>query len=78
MLITPPPERVWLPPGAARTSSPSPGTAFTQGEHLVPVVRDILYPSGIIFSPGRVWSEPGDGGMSRASFPFVFTKDMCP
>jgi hypothetical protein len=46
---------------------------FTQGEHLVPVVRDILYPPGIILSPGRVWSEPGDGGMSRASFPFVLT-----
>jgi hypothetical protein len=46
---------------------------FTQGEHLVPVVRDILDPPGIILSPGRVWSEPGDGGMSRASFPFVLT-----
>jgi hypothetical protein len=45
---------------------------FTQGEHLVPVVRDILNPPGtLILSPGRVWSEPGDGGMSRASFPFV-------
>jgi len=52
---------------------------FTHGEHLVPVVRDILpfpgmHPSyGIILSPGRVWSEPGDGGLSRASFPFVIT-----
>jgi Beta-lactamase len=46
---------------------------FTQGEHLVPVERDILSPPGIILSPGRVWSEPGDGGMSRASFPFVLT-----
>jgi hypothetical protein len=46
---------------------------FTQGEHLVPVARDILQPSGIILSPGRVWSEPGDGGFSRASFPFVLT-----
>jgi hypothetical protein len=27
---------------------------FTQGEHLVPVVRDILYPPRIIISPGRV------------------------
>jgi len=26
---------------------------------------------GIIVSPGRVWSEPGDGNWSRASFPFV-------
>ena len=46
---------------------------FTHGEHLVPVVRDLLAPSGLILSPGRVWSEPGDGGLSRASFPFVLT-----
>jgi hypothetical protein len=46
---------------------------FTQGEHLVPVVRDIVDPPGIILSPGRVWSEPDDGGMSRAAFPFVLT-----
>ncbi|MGH8072303.1 MAG: serine hydrolase [Candidatus Entotheonellia bacterium] len=46
---------------------------FTQGEHLVPVVRDFLSSPGIILSPGRVWSEPSDGGMSRASFPFVLT-----
>jgi hypothetical protein len=46
---------------------------LTQGEHLVPMVRDIVAPPGIILSPGRVWSEPGDGGMSRASFPFVVT-----
>jgi hypothetical protein len=46
---------------------------LTEGEHLVPVVRDLLEPPGIILSPGRVWSEPGDGGWSRASFPFVLT-----
>jgi len=46
---------------------------FTQGEHLVPADRGILPPSGIILSPGRVWSEPGDGGFSRASFPLVLT-----
>jgi hypothetical protein len=46
---------------------------FTQGEHLVPVVRDILHLPGIILSPGQVWSEPGDNAMSRASFPFVLT-----
>jgi Beta-lactamase len=50
---------------------------FTQGEHLVPVVRGILEPPGtrmhgtLILSPGRVWSEPGDGGLSGASLPFV-------
>jgi hypothetical protein len=46
---------------------------FTEGEHLVPVVRDLVPLSTIILSPGRVWSEPGDGGLSRASFPFVLT-----
>jgi hypothetical protein len=48
---------------------------FTQGEHLVPVVRDIVSPPGILLSPGRVWSEPGDRGMSRASFPFVLRNE---
>lgn len=58
-------------------SLPTPSQAvtlefFTAGEHLVPVVRDIAPPAGrLIVSPGRVWSEPGDGGMSRASFPFI-------
>ena len=48
---------------------------FTDGEHLVPLVRDILQPPGtIILSPGKVWSEPGDLGMSRASFPFVLVE----
>ena len=46
---------------------------FTEGEHLVPVVRDLVPLSTVILSPGRVWSEPGDGGLSRASFPFVVT-----
>jgi hypothetical protein len=46
---------------------------FTEGEHLVPVVRDLEPLSTIILSPGRVWSEPGDGGLSRAAFPFVLT-----
>lgn len=55
------------------TSRPAFSAAFfTDGEHLVPLVRDILQPPGtIILSPGKVWSEPGDRGMSRASFPFV-------
>ena len=60
------------------TMSPGFSAAFfTHGEHLVPVVRDILQPPGtIILSPGKVWSEPGDGGMSRASFPFVLVNQI--
>ena len=59
-------------PGLTTISPAFSAAFFTQGEHLVPVVRDILQPPGtIILSPGQVWSEPGDRGMSRASFPFV-------
>jgi CubicO group peptidase (beta-lactamase class C family) len=52
-------------------------TFFTSGEYLVPVVRDFVPATGtLILSPGRVWSEPGDGGMSRASFPFVLVNQF--
>lgn len=48
---------------------------FTSGGYLVPTERDIIRAKNgtwdIILSPGRVWSEPGDQGWSRASFPFV-------
>jgi hypothetical protein len=45
---------------------------LTHGEHLVPIVRGFLPPSRlVVVSPGRVWSEPVDQGMSRASFPFM-------
>ncbi len=46
---------------------------------LVPLERGIMVaPAGDSFwqmqvAPGRVWSEPGDQGMSRASFPFFLT-----
>lgn len=49
---------------------------ITHGGFLVPAQRRIHKPTApsfwtIICSPGRVWSEPSDGGMSRAAFPFV-------
>ncbi len=47
---------------------------FAHGEYLVPANRSIILNPGnwsLILSPGRVWSEPGDGAMSRASLPFV-------
>jgi hypothetical protein len=63
--------------GLATTSPAFSIAFFTQGEHLVPVVRDIVQPPGtIIISPGKVWSEPGDQGMSRASFPFVLVNQL--
>jgi hypothetical protein len=46
---------------------------FTQGQYLVPAVRDMMPHTSVILSPGQVWSEPGDGGLSRAAFPFVLT-----
>jgi hypothetical protein len=48
---------------------------FTHGGHLVPVVRGIIG-GALIVSPGRVWSEPGDRGLSRASFPFVMVNQL--
>jgi CubicO group peptidase (beta-lactamase class C family) len=50
---------------------------FTHDEYLVPVQRDILPANGnsrywnTILSPGKAWSEPADGGLSRASLPFL-------
>ena len=47
---------------------------FTHDEFLVPANRSIILNPGnwsLILSPGRVWSEPGDDHMSRASLPFV-------
>jgi hypothetical protein len=52
---------------------------FSSGDRLIPVTRSIIRADNprhwnITFSPGRVWSEPTDNGLSRASFPFVLTK----
>jgi hypothetical protein len=72
-------------PGLAETFPGFTVAFITQGEYLVPLLRDILnphlpvvkdddprrQPGTLILSSGQVWSEPGDGGMSRASFPFV-------
>ena len=49
---------------------------FTYQDHLVPVERNRLLeseksPWNITLAPGRIWSEPGDNGYSRASFPFT-------
>jgi hypothetical protein len=61
--------------GCAVVRRPTPAftvEVVTHGDHLVPAVRDVLPPGrALILSPGRVWWEPGDGGMSRASLPFI-------
>jgi CubicO group peptidase (beta-lactamase class C family) len=58
---------------------------FTDGGDLVPVSQVVIrYGStkegrsywDMIVQPGRVWSEPGDGGWSRASFPFALVHSI--
>jgi hypothetical protein len=50
---------------------------FTHGKYLVPVLRETVHDFSdrsywrIMISPGTIWFEPADGGMSRASFPFA-------
>jgi len=49
---------------------------FTFQNHLVPIERNILLAGegsawSIILGSGRIWSDPGDKGYSRASFPFT-------
>lgn len=51
---------------------------FTHEGHLVPVTRSLITRPEInswslILSPGQIWSEPGDDGRSRASFPFTLS-----
>src|SRR6185503_5736730 len=43
-----------------------------------PVTRGVIGTTmpAIVVSPGRVWSEPADGGMSRASLPFIVTNPL--
>ena len=49
----------------------------THGDRLVPAVRTMIgAPIAVVLSPGRVWSEPGDRGMSRASLPFVAMHEL--
>jgi CubicO group peptidase (beta-lactamase class C family) len=58
---------------------------FTINGDLVPVSQDVIrYGStkegrsywDVIVQPGRVWSEPGDGQWSRASFPFALVHSI--
>ena len=47
---------------------------FTYEDYLVPTTRTLIVSPdnwSLIISPGKVWSEPGDNDMSRASFPFT-------
>lgn len=48
------------------------------GSHLVPVVQGLQYTGNemwnLVVGPGRVWSERGDGGRSRAAVPFALVQ----
>jgi len=62
-------------PGAWRIPPTFDFGFVTEGDRLVPVERGIVTGDGEwwdwIVGPGRVWSEVGDGGWSRASLPIV-------
>jgi hypothetical protein len=50
------------------------------GDDLIPLRRGPI-PSGhpsweFAVEPGRVWSEPGDGGLSRAALPFALVETL--
>jgi hypothetical protein len=58
---------------------------YTVGGDLVPVTQDVIRAGStgrgrsywdVIVQPGRVWSEPADGGWSRAAFPFALVHSL--
>jgi Beta-lactamase len=58
---------------------------FTDGQQLVPTTQDVIrngvLPGArsywdVIVQPGRVWTQPGDGGWHRASFPFALVNSI--
>ena len=68
---------IWVRGSESSGSFPALKINFlTYQGHLVPIERNKLLrseksPWNIILAPGRIWSEPGDNGYSRASFPFT-------
>lgn len=58
---------------------------FSYEGDLIPLSREIITPKTdqannsfweILVSPGKIWSEPGDKGWSRASFPFALMNSL--
>ncbi|MBB4661381.1 hypothetical protein [Conexibacter arvalis] len=53
-------------------------TLVQNGSHLIPTKRGLTYTGSptynLVVSPGRVWSESGDGGMTRAALPFALVE----
>jgi hypothetical protein len=61
--------------GAAKTLPPFDFAFVQSGDALIPVRRGAIpspHPEWeFILEPGRVWDEPGDNGMTRATLPFM-------
>jgi hypothetical protein len=86
--MTTQPANLSPPPGASRDPKFFPGVAlsfFTDKGDLVPFTQDVIrYGSSnqgrsywdIIVQPGRVWSQRGDDGWSRAGFPFALVNSL--
>jgi hypothetical protein len=82
------PGKIAADPVLGRDPQLFPGAAlsfFTEGGDLVPFTQEIIrYASAdrgrsfwdILVQPGRVWSEPADGGWSRAAFPFALMNSV--
>lgn len=58
---------------------------FSHQGDLVPVSREVLTPAAktkansyweLLVQPGKIWSESGDNGWSRASFPFALMHSL--
>lgn len=76
------------PPGLDQDPKLFPGVTisfFTDKGDLVPFTQDVIrYATknqghsywDIIVQPGRVWSQPGDEGWSRAAFPFALVNSI--
>ena len=76
------------PAGLAQDPKLFPGVAisfFTDKGDLVPFAQDVIRYAArnqghsywdIIVQPGRVWSQPGDDGWSRAAFPFALVNSI--
>ncbi len=82
------PERISEHPILGRDTQlfPSFELAFLSvGADLVPVTQDVIRAGSVgrghsywdvIVQPGRIWSEPEDGGWSRGAFPFALVNSL--
>ena len=76
------------PPVLGRDPQLFPGAAlafFTDDGDLVPFTEDVIRIASarhgrsywdLLVQPGRVWSEPGDGGWSRGGFPLALVNSL--